>query len=46
MDRDPLPPDELRRRRGRALRTAWVLVAVALLIYGAFILSGVFGGGA
>lgn len=41
-----LDRDELRRRRSRALRTAWVLVAVALAIYGAFILSGVFGGGA
>ena len=38
----PLPPaDDLAVRRKRALRTALVIGAVAVLIYIAFILSGV-----
>jgi hypothetical protein len=35
--------DELRQRRSRAVRTAWVLALVAALIFVAFILSGVLG---
>jgi hypothetical protein len=33
--------DELATRRRKVLRTAWVLAAVAALIFIAFILSGV-----
>ena len=35
--------EELRQRRSRAVRTAWVLALVAALIFVAFILSGVLG---
>ena len=35
--------DEIRARRNRAVKTAWALAAVALLIFVAFILSGVLG---
>jgi hypothetical protein len=34
---------ELRQRRTNAVRTAWILAAIALLIFLAFILSGVLG---
>jgi uncharacterized membrane protein YidH (DUF202 family) len=34
---------EMRKRRARAVRTAWALAAVALVIFTAFILSGVLG---
>jgi len=33
--------DEIAERRSRAVRTAWVLAAVAALIFTAFVLSGV-----
>ena len=33
--------DEIAARRRKALRTAWLLAAVAALIFVAFILSGV-----
>jgi hypothetical protein len=33
--------DELVQRRARAVRTAWMLAAVAVLIFIGFILSGV-----
>jgi hypothetical protein len=35
--------DQLKTRRGRAVKTAWLLAAVAALIFIAFILSGVLG---
>jgi len=35
--------DEIAARRSRAVRTAWLLAAVAALIFIAFILSGVLG---
>ena len=38
---DALPPDA--RKRAAAKRTVWVLGLVALLVYVAFIVSGVFG---
>ena len=34
---------DLRRRRSNAVRTAWILAAVAAGIFAAFVLSGVFG---
>jgi len=34
---------DVQQRRSRAVRTAWVLAAVAGLIFTAFILSGVLG---
>ncbi|HKJ15923.1 MAG TPA: hypothetical protein VJ984_01060 [Xanthomonadales bacterium] len=34
---------EIRSRRTRAVRTAWILAVVALAIFVAFILSGVLG---
>jgi hypothetical protein len=38
----PRPPaDDVPQRRKRAARTAWVIAALAVLIYGGFILSGV-----
>ena len=36
---------DLGKQRSRALRTAWVLAAVALVIFVAFVLSGVLGSG-
>ena len=39
-------PDEerdLRRQRSNAVRTAWVLAAIAAAIFVAFVLSGVLG---
>ena len=33
--------NEIAARRSRALKTAWLLAAVAILIFVAFILSGV-----
>lgn len=38
MDRD-----DLKAQRNRAVKTAWVLAAIALLIFITFILSGVLG---
>lgn len=35
--------NDLKARRGRAVKTAWVLAVVALLIFLSFILSGVLG---
>jgi hypothetical protein len=35
--------DNIRDRRKRAVRTAWLLAAVAAMIFTAFILSGVRG---
>lgn len=35
---------DLKERRARAVRTAWVLAVVAAAIFIAFILSGVLGG--
>lgn len=35
--------NDINHRRGRAVKTAWLLGAVALLIFIAFILSGVLG---
>jgi len=35
--------DDINHRRGRAVKTAWLLAAIALLIFIAFILSGVLG---
>ena len=35
--------DEIKDRRNRAVKTAWVLALVAATIFIAFILSGVFG---
>jgi len=35
--------DELANRRNRAVRTAWVLAAVAFLVFVAFVMSGVLG---
>jgi len=34
---------DLQRQRSRAVRTAWALAAIALLIFAAFIISGVLG---
>ncbi|WP_202594055.1 hypothetical protein [Noviluteimonas dokdonensis] len=39
----PLSADEVAARRKRVLRTAWAIGAVALAVYLAFLLSGVFG---
>lgn len=36
---------DLSRQRSNAVRTAWALAAVVLLIFVAFVLSGVLGGG-
>lgn len=36
---------DLRRRRSNAVRTAWVLAVIALIIFAAFVLSGVLGQG-
>jgi hypothetical protein len=33
--------DEIKERRRQAVKTAWVLAAVAALIFTAFVLSGV-----
>lgn len=33
--------DEIATRRAKAVRTAWILAAVAALIFTAFVLSGV-----
>ena len=35
--------DDISERRGRAVRTAWMLAVVAAAIFIAFILSGVLG---
>ena len=35
--------DDLSARRARARRTAWVLAAVAAVIFATFVLSGVLG---
>ena len=40
---DMLDRDEIRARRNQAVKTAWVLAAIALMIFVAFILSGVLG---
>ena len=37
------PSDDAAARRKRVLRTAWVVGAIAVAIYVAFILSGVLG---
>ena len=37
------PADDAAARRKRVLRTAWVVGAIAVAIYVAFILSGVLG---
>lgn len=34
---------DLRQQRTNAVRTAWVLAIVAILIFAAFVLSGLFG---
>jgi hypothetical protein len=33
--------EQITERRGRALRTAWLLAAIAAVIFVAFVLSGV-----
>jgi len=38
---ETLEREQLAERRSRAVKTAWVLAAVALMIFLAFILSGV-----
>jgi len=38
---ETLKREQLAERRSRAVKTAWVLAAVAFLIFLAFILSGV-----
>jgi len=38
---DRLERNEIAERRSRAVRTAWLLAAIAALIFAAFILSGV-----
>ena len=38
-----MQPDDLNRRRARALRTAWLLAALAASIFAAFVLTGVVG---
>jgi hypothetical protein len=35
--------DDIKERRKRTLKTAWLLAAVAIVIFIAFILSGVLG---
>ena len=42
MRREPAPADQTPQRRRSAVRTALVLGVVAVAIYVAFILSGVF----
>ena len=37
-------PNDLVARRRRAVRTAWVLAAVAVTVFTVFFLSGVLGG--
>jgi len=39
----PLSPEQVAARRKRALLTAWAIGLVALAVYLAFLLSGVFG---
>ena len=39
----PLTANEVAARRKRVLRTAWAIGLVALAVYLAFLLSGVFG---
>lgn len=34
---------DLRKQRSNAVRTAWALAAIALIIFAAFVLSGVLG---
>jgi len=36
-------PEHVTEQRRKALRTAWILAVIALLIFTAFILSGVLG---
>jgi len=36
-------PDDMKNRRSRVLKTAWLLALVAAMIFIAFILSGVLG---
>ena len=36
-------PDDMKNRRSRVLKTAWLLALVAVMIFIAFILSGVLG---
>jgi hypothetical protein len=38
---EPMDRDELAIRRGRAVKTAWVLGVIAAVIFAVFILSGV-----
>lgn len=35
--------DDLQEQRRRAVKTAWVLAAVAIAVFSAFVLSGVLG---
>ena len=39
----PLTPAEAAARRRGALRTVWIMAAVALAVYVAFLLTGVLG---
>ena len=45
MNRPPSQGEDrdLRRQRSNAVRTAWALAAIALLIFLVFVLSGVLG---
>ncbi|WP_269450731.1 hypothetical protein [Stenotrophomonas sp. MMGLT7] len=43
MARAPRPSTELQQRQRRAVRTAWIVGAIALAVYAGFILSGVIG---
>jgi len=36
-------PRDIEQRRARAVRTAWVLAVVVVMIFTAFVLSGVLG---
>ena len=36
--------DDIRERRSRAVKTAWVLAAVAAAVFTAFLLTGILGG--
>ncbi len=37
------PERDLKKQRSNAVRTAWVLAVIAVIIFAAFVLSGVFG---
>lgn len=43
MSPQPAPTDDLALRRKRAVRTAWLIAAIAVAVYAGFIISGAVG---